>query len=101
MPGAALMGETMTIHTASTLRARARRVDHKLKSADVVLNRMREGDALHLQHTPRGPDWRLSSGLEVADVVAKAVIKSSSIVSVDTALFEGLPAQTWRWWTAA
>ena len=89
------------IHTAFTLRTRTRRVDRKLAHASAVLNHMRAGDALHLQHTPRGPEWRLSSGREVTDRVARLVIGSSSIVGVDTALFEGLPAQTFRWWSDA
>ena len=53
---------------------------------------------LHLQHTKQGPVWTLTSGRQVTDVVAKLVIASSSVVGVGDALFDCVPAQTFRWW---
>jgi hypothetical protein len=40
----------------------------------------------------------LSNGREVSDSIAKLVVASSSVVGVGDALFDGCPAQTFRWW---
>jgi hypothetical protein len=53
---------------------------------------------LHLQHTPQGPQWTLTTGRQVSDVIAKLVTASASVVGVGDALFDGCPAQTFRWW---
>jgi hypothetical protein len=82
----------MTIH-----RRLANRVG-RLKTAELVLAEMRNGVALHLQHTKHGPCWALSNGTPVPDSIAQLVITSSSIVGVGDALFDGVASQTFRWW---
>ena len=91
----------MTIHTATSLRATRRRLAKRvgrLEKADAVLAEMRDGAALHLQHTKYGPSWALSNGHQVSDDVAKLVITSASVTGVGDALFRDCPGQTWRWW---
>jgi hypothetical protein len=63
-----------------------------------VLAEMRRGSALHLSFTRSGPQWMLSNGGEVPDSIAKLVVARSSVVGVGDALFDGYPAQTFRWW---
>jgi hypothetical protein len=87
------------IPTVATLRARNRRLDRKLATAQLVLAEMRNGAALHLTHARSGPIWALSTGKQITDHVARLVIASSSVVDVGDALFEGVPAQTYRWWS--
>jgi hypothetical protein len=89
----------MTIYTATALHNRNRRLDRKLASAELVLQAMRSGVALHLQFTRSGPVWTLTTGQQVNDTVAKLVTTSASVVSVDTALFQGCLGQSWRWWS--
>ena len=88
----------MTIHTTSSLRASRRRVETRLERAELVLQAMRHGAALHLQYTKQGPCWVLTNGLPVSDVVAKMVIASASVIGVGDSLFENTPSQTFRWW---
>jgi hypothetical protein len=50
------------IPTVSTLRAARRRLTKRvgrIEQAEAVLNEMRAGAALHLQHTKHGPCWNL------------------------------------------
>jgi hypothetical protein len=68
-----------------------------IESAQRVLSEMKRGASLHLRHTPRGPEWTLSSGRSVKTSVAKMVTCSASVVAVGDALFAGVPGQTWRW----
>jgi hypothetical protein len=89
------------IPTVSTLRAAGRRLTKRvgrIEQAEAVLNEMRAGAALHLQHTKHGPCWALSNGRQVSDDVAKLVTASSSVVGVGDELFEGVTSQTFRWW---
>ena len=91
----------MTIHTPDSLRATRRRLARRvgrLEKAEAVLAEMRRGNALHLSHTRSGPQWALSNGREVPDSIAKLVVASSSVEGVGDALFDGCPAQTFRWW---
>ena len=91
----------MTIPTVSSLHATNRRLAKRitrLEKAEAVLAQMRAGAALHLQHTPQGPQWTLTTGHQVSDVIAKLVTGSSSVVGVGDALFRDCPAQTFRWW---
>ena len=91
----------MTVHTVSSLRATHRRLAKRvgrLEKADAVLAEMRAGAALHLQYTKQGPCWALSNGRQVSDAIAKLVTASSSVTGVGDALFDGCPAQTFRWW---
>ena len=57
---------------------------------------MQRGQALHFEHTRRGPRWLTTDGLEVPQRVAELVIINPSIVSVDAALWRDLRPQTWR-----
>jgi hypothetical protein len=89
------------IPTVSSLRATRRRLEKRvgrIERAERVLNEMRAGAALHLQHTKQGPCWALSTGRQVSDVVARLVTASASVVGVGDSLFDGCPAQTYRWW---
>jgi hypothetical protein len=89
------------IPTPATLRATHRRLAKRvgrLEKAAAVIDEMRAGAALHLQYTRSGPLWVLSNGREVSDGIAKLVVASSSVVGVGDALFDGCPAQTFRWW---
>ena len=69
-----------------------------IELADHVLNDMRAGASLHLQHAKSGPRWALSTGGQVSDDIAKLVVASASVVGAGDALFEGVPSQSYRWW---
>jgi hypothetical protein len=89
------------IHTPDRLRAARRRLTKRvgrIEKAKAVQAEMQAGAALHLSFTRSGPQWVLSNGREVPDSIAKLVVASSSIVGVGDALFDGCPAQTFRWW---
>jgi hypothetical protein len=89
------------IPTVPALRATRRRLAKhvgRIEQAECVLNEMRAGAALHLQHTKQGPCWALSNGRPVSDVIARFVVSSASVVGVGDSLFDGCPAQTYRWW---
>jgi hypothetical protein len=58
---------------------------------------MMRGASLHLHYERGRPLWRLSTGSFVADEIAKLVIAQPDIISAGDALFNGFPAQTWRW----
>jgi hypothetical protein len=89
------------IHTPDRLRAARRRLTKRvglIEKAKAVLAEMQAGAALHLQYTKQGPCWALSTGRQVSDDVARLVTASASVVGVGDALFDGCPAQTFRWW---
>jgi hypothetical protein len=86
------------IHTVSSLRATHRRLGGRVEKAQLVLDEMQCGAALHLSFTRSGPQWVLSNGREVSDGIAKLIVASSSVVGVGDSLFDGYPAQTYRWW---
>ena len=91
----------MTIPTPASVRATRRRLARRvgrLEKAKLVLNEMRAGAALHMQHTKQGPVWTLSNGRPVPDSIAKLVVTSASVVGVGDSLFEDVASQTWRWW---
>jgi len=58
-----------------------------------VLQRMKQGEALHLEYIKCDPAWYLSSGARIQDKVARAVIRNSE---AGDALFAGVPSQTWK-----
>jgi hypothetical protein len=91
----------MIIHTSQTLARRRRRLGERIARAELVLQEMRRGAALHLQQTPGGPVWTLSTGENVTGRVAHLVTTSASVVAVGDCLFESGPSQTWRWWNRA
>ena len=64
--------------------------------ATMVLNRMRSGQALHMQYTKYGPRWYLSGGMEVEPDVAECVIELPAVVGVGDALFADAHTQTYR-----
>ena len=84
------------IHTASSLANKRRRLDRHSAGVEQVLGELRRGAALHLSFSPR-KHWRLSSGAFVTDEVARTVIGLPCVASVDGALFEGVPSQTYRY----
>jgi hypothetical protein len=62
-----------------------------------VLQRMKTGEALHLEYIKCDPAWYLSSGVKIQNKVARAVIRNSNVSDIGDALFNGVPSQTWRW----
>jgi hypothetical protein len=87
----------MTITTAAKLRNQAKRLDRRITRAASVLAAMKRGEALHLEHRWHGAFWWLSGGRRLTDDVARTVIADPNVVSVDTALFDGMRPQTWRY----
>jgi hypothetical protein len=83
--------------TPAKIRSAARRLDRLNIKAATVLAAMQRGEALLLEYRWRGPVWCLSGGRDVPDEMAQVVIKSASVVGVGDALFNDIPAQTWRW----
>jgi hypothetical protein len=83
--------------TCAKIHATARRLDRLNIKAATVLTAMQHGETLLLEYRWRGPVWCLSGGRNVPDEVAQVVIKSASVVGVGDALFNDIPAQTWRW----
>jgi hypothetical protein len=83
---------------ARNVARRHRRSGERIARAQRVLQAMRAGAALHLQQTPGGAVWTLSTGEHVAGSVAHLVTTSASVVGVGDCLFESGPSQTWRWW---
>ena len=86
------------IHTPTSLRIQRRRVDRRLVSVQGVLHELENGAALHVQFARHGRRWTLSTGRQVDDDVAQMVIGSASVIGCGDALFEGVAAQTYRWW---
>jgi hypothetical protein len=87
----------MAIDTVPTRRTAARRLD---LSVTAVLSAMRRGnETLHLYFDRRaGPIWWLSrSGRKLDPKVAKVVIQNPRVAEVGDSLFEGSPAQTYRY----
>jgi hypothetical protein len=70
--------------------------DSKAAVAETVVAEMRKGATLHLTYRPATKQWALSSGMRVADFVARLVISRADVVGVGDALFEDAFAQTWR-----
>jgi hypothetical protein len=85
------------IHTPASLRVKTRRLDRRLSGINHAAAVMRSGAALHLTYRSGGPQWTLSNGEAVSNVVARALIADPNIVGVGDALFAGELSQTWRW----
>lgn len=85
-----------SIPTPQSLRASTRRLDRHQLSVGGVLDAMKRGAALHLHYQNGRARWSLSSGPFVAADIAAIVIAKPSVVSVNAALFLGVPGQTWR-----
>jgi hypothetical protein len=82
--------------TSERLRKRARRLDRRGRSGEMVLKAMRGGNALHLYYALGSPVWVLTDGTRVDTATAEAVIKHPDVVSVGGALFAQAHAQTYR-----
>jgi hypothetical protein len=86
-----------SIHTPRSLARSNRRLDHRLRSAEHVLQAMAAGQSLHLSFSRRDSGWRLHpSGERVATDAAKVIIRNPQVVAVNDGLFPETP-QTWRW----
>jgi hypothetical protein len=70
-----------------------------LQKASTVLAELQRGSTLHLAFIGRKPTWTLSNGRRVADEVAELLVKSASVIGDQDSLFDGAPAQTFRWWS--
>jgi ABC-type taurine transport system ATPase subunit len=78
--------------------SQAKRLDRvNLGVAGVLKAMQRDGCALHCELAETGQLWWLSNGQRVRSNVARIVVINPNIVNVDTALFAGAPAQTYRW----
>jgi hypothetical protein len=89
----------MTISTPKNLQAKNRRLDRRLAEINDAAAAMRAGAALHLTYRPR-PRWTLSTGTEVTDAAARVIIATPHVVGVGDALFDGVPSQTYRWFSS-
>jgi hypothetical protein len=74
-----------------------RRLDRRIGKVTHVVSRMQRGASLLLQHTRRGRVWRLSTGYEVSDEVAREVLTRAGVVGVGDALFHDTLSQTYQW----
>ena len=83
--------------TVAKVRTQARKLDRINAGTAKTIDAMRRGASLHLEFTPTGPRWMLSNGIRVDREIAERVTRSSAIVGVGDALFEGIAAQTWRY----
>jgi hypothetical protein len=89
----------MLNRTIADVRRLAKLQDRIAAKAATVIAAMHTGQALHLHHGRDGAVWWLSrSGERVDDEVARLVITSPAVASVDDALPLGIdtPAQTFR-----
>jgi hypothetical protein len=80
----------VTIPTVGRLRK------HRLDNVASVLRQMRKGAALHSEFRNGKSDWWLTSGQRVDPAIAAIAIRNRQVIAVGAALFEGLPAQTYR-----
>jgi hypothetical protein len=88
---------SLSIPSVKSVQLQKRRVDRRRAGAARVRTAMMGGASLHLHYERGHPLWRLSTGLFVADDVAQAAIAQPDIVGAGDALFNGFPAQTWRY----
>jgi hypothetical protein len=88
--------EHMTV-TPAKLQRNARRLDKLNAAIETTLTAMKYGAALHLRYGHHGPTWYLSNGGAVTDEVAKIVIQNIHVAGVGDALFDAVPAQTFRY----
>jgi hypothetical protein len=85
------------IATLEKLQTQVRRLDRvNLGVAGALKAMQRDGCALHCELGESGTYWWLSNGWRVRSNIARVVILNPSVVGVDTALFAGTPAQTYR-----
>jgi hypothetical protein len=74
---------------------RLRRMRDQRATAE-VLNKMRHGATLHLQHVNGRALWSLSNGEFVSAAIAGVIIALASVEPAGDALFAETPGQTWR-----
>jgi len=78
------------------VRRQGRRLERLGVTVAATLAAMKQGQALHLYFGRYGPVWRLTGGRTVPVEVAQIVTKNLSVAGVGDALFNDIPAQTWR-----
>jgi hypothetical protein len=83
----------MLIHTPASRRRISRQLDQLNARAAAILGAMKAGAALHFGASR----WWLSTGRSVDPAVARAVVRSSSVVGVGDALFGDIASQTYRY----
>jgi hypothetical protein len=81
-----------------SLNSKHRRDMERLAKANRVLREIELGAALYLSLENGNPTWRLSSGRQVSDSVAKLVVASGSVEGAGDCLFRDMRSQTFRWW---
>lgn len=87
----------MSIPTVASLRRARARLDQRRLSAEKIVAIMRkEGQALLCSFERSGPVWWLADGRAVSPEIAKLVIVDADVGSVGDALFQDMPAQTFR-----
>jgi hypothetical protein len=84
-------------HTVAQLRRQGKRLERLNVTVTATLAAMCRGEALHLHFGRYGPVWRLTSGRTVPAEVAQIVAKNPNVAGVGDALFNDIPAQTWRY----
>jgi hypothetical protein len=92
MPNQYHSNKAWAISTEVRLESQAKRLDHLNAKVAVVLDAMRDGNALHLRFKRGGEEWRLTDGREVHASTAHLVINHPKVVSVGDALFADCPA---------
>ena len=64
--------------------------------AQRVIAAMRSGAVLHCTHRPHAISWQLSTGMQVSEESARAVIARGDVVGVGDCLFDHSLSQTFR-----
>jgi hypothetical protein len=85
------------IFTQNELRRLGRRLDRRGTSINVALTAMRRGELLCLEYRAGKPHWLLSNGAAVHADIANILISNALIIPASGALFDCVPAQTWRY----
>jgi hypothetical protein len=83
--------------SVAQLRRRGKQLERLNVTVTATVAAMRRGEALHLHFGRYGPVWRLTGGRAVPTDVAQIVTKNPSVAGVGDALFNDIPAQTWRY----
>jgi hypothetical protein len=88
---------TRSIPTPASLRQHAYRLDRRAASLNTALNAMRRGELLYLEYRAGKPHWALTDGHTIDPKVAESLTRNAAIKPVSAALFDCVPAQTWRY----
>lgn len=82
--------------TAAAAFFQERRTEFDAAAANRALSAMRRGAVLRLEYRAGKASWSLS-GKQVSSSVADLIIASELVAPADSALFDCVPAQSWRY----